>query len=264
MEDVARLSLRAPARECFSCLPGVGTSSWWPLRPPSCADFGPPVDIAFVGTDHHRMPVAVLRLEPNPCEAVDPFWSTIFGNALGPFPHPAHCREPAADGPGRDVSPVFDLELRSPASAAGRGPWWRFEQGAQRASHPRQRTVVRTGAPVPSASTVQPSVPGGRGVRCGTHWSGSRRGKPRSRSDGAPLHTAIRCVKPRDSHSVPDARAASIWSCSGCGRSSMVVLGMVRLLDPWWMLGNVHRIIEGPRCPVLAADLGGYSPLTRH
>lgn len=46
-------------------------------------------------------------------------------------------------------------------------------------------------------------------------------------------------------------RAASIWSCSGCGISSMVVLGMVRLLDVWWMLGNVHRIIEDLTVPIL-------------
>ena len=90
------------------------------------------------------MPLSVLRLEPNPCEAVDPFWSAIFGNELGPFPHPAHVMEPASDGPGRDVYPVFDLELRGQGGAtpagttAAIGPWWRFEQGAQRASHPRQ------------------------------------------------------------------------------------------------------------------------------
>jgi hypothetical protein len=35
----------------------------------------------------------------------------------------------------------------------------------------------------------------------------------------------------------------------------MVVLGMVRLLEAWWMLGNVHRIIEDLTVPILGTRI---------
>ena len=88
------------------------------------------------------MRLQLLRMPPNPGQALDPLGVVVFGHQLGPFPHPAHGMEPASYGPCGNLPAVFRRELGRqrgttpprPAPAIGTG--WRLEEGPQRAFHP--------------------------------------------------------------------------------------------------------------------------------
>src|SRR5918999_1937088 len=82
------------------------------------------MDIEFIGKDHHLTGLQALGLKPNPGQALDPLRIVIFGDELGPFPHPTHFMEPASDGPSGDVKAMLGLELsrQCGATPAGAAP----------------------------------------------------------------------------------------------------------------------------------------------
>src|SRR5713101_4299217 len=112
------------------------------LRHPRGPDLRQEMDIELISKDHPLVRLQALGVPPNPGQALDPLRVVIFGDQLGPFPHPAHVMEPAAYGPRGNLQAVFRLELRRqrgttpprPAPAIGTG--WRLEEGPQRALHP--------------------------------------------------------------------------------------------------------------------------------
>src|SRR6516164_8641191 len=93
------------------------------------------MDIEFISKDHHLMRLQALGMKANPGQALDPLRVVIFGDALGPFPHPAHGMEPASDGPDGHLQALFRLELgrqrgtTPPRPAPAIGPWWSLEEG---------------------------------------------------------------------------------------------------------------------------------------
>src|SRR5215467_9971081 len=113
-----------------------------PLGHPRGTDFGQQMDIEFISNDHDLTRLQALGMKANPGQALDPLRVVIFGDQLGPFPHPAHVMEPASDGPGGNLQAVFRLELGSqrgttpPRPAPAIGPRWRLEECPQRALHP--------------------------------------------------------------------------------------------------------------------------------
>jgi len=113
-----------------------------PLGPPRGTDFGQQRDIECISKDHDRTRWHALGMQAHPTQALDPLRVVIFGGQRGPFPHPAHGMEPAADGPGGNLQAVFRLEVGSqrgttpPRPAPAIGPRGSLEEGPQRALHP--------------------------------------------------------------------------------------------------------------------------------
>src|SRR5438093_6910535 len=87
------------------------TSSWLPLGIQAAPHLGQEMDIEFISKHHHLTRLQALGMQANPSQAFDPLRVVIFGDQLGPFPHPAHVMEPAPDGPSGYFQAVFGLEL---------------------------------------------------------------------------------------------------------------------------------------------------------
>jgi hypothetical protein len=137
-----------------------------PLGHPGRANFGQQVDMQFVRKDHGLIGLELLEHPADAGQAVDPLGIIVFGDQLGPLPHPADVMEPAAQGLSRDREAPVGLQGQGQRGTAPARPAPPIRPGGalSRASSDRRNvgstTVVRTGdMSCPRASRSQPKAP---------------------------------------------------------------------------------------------------------